>query len=323
MKRGLFLGKFLPPHNGHLHLIREARKACDELTVVVGSLPNESVPGELRFQWMKELCPDCRVVHLRDENPQYPEEHPNFWDIWRSSLKRMHPESLDVVFTSEDYGERLARELGAKHVCIDRDRIQFPVSGTAIRQRPLSNYSFLPGPVRPYFNKKIVITGPESTGKTTVARHLANRFFTSWAHEYARQYLDEQGRYVIAEDIPNIARGQIALEDRTRERANRIYFCDTDLMATRIYSEHYFQHCPDFIPESLSQRVGDFYIFMDIDIPWVEDPQRDAPHLRSEFRKRFLEELHRYGAEYAIVGGSFPTRLNKAAEIVEGFLKRF
>ncbi|MEQ8350465.1 MAG: AAA family ATPase [Leptospiraceae bacterium] len=323
MIRGLVLGKFLPPHQGHLHLIEQARKNCDLLTVVVGTLQREPIEGNLRFFWMQQLCDGCRVVHLTDENPQYPNEHPDFWSIWRLSLKKMHPEPVDILFSSEDYGDRLAQELDAKHHSIDPDRKTVPISGTEIRRRPISHYSFIPLPVRPYFNKKIVITGAESTGKTTTARHLANRFHTQWAHEYAREYLDHMGRFVEKDDIPSIAQGQMALEDRVQQMANRIYFCDTDLMATRIYSEHYFAECPSFIPDELSRRLGDFYIFLDTDIPWVSDPQRDAGHLRTEFRQRFIDELKRYDVEYAIIGGSFTERLNESVNTVNGFLQRF
>ena len=322
MIRGLVLGKFLPPHHGHLHLITEAKKRCDELTVVVGTLKGEPISGELRFRWMQQLC-ECNVVHLTDENPQYPEDHPDFWQIWKASLQRMHPEPVDIVFTSENYGNRLAQELGATHICIDLERKRVPASGTLIRERPLTYYRFVPEPVRSYFNKKVVITGAESTGKTVTARHLANRFHTVWAHEYAREYLDRMGRFVEEDDIESIGRGQIELEDQMRSQANRVFFCDTDLMATVIYSNHYFGKCPSFIPEALSGRIGDFYLFTDIDIPWVEDPQRDAPHMRNEFRERFLNELHKHGARYEIIQGNFGQRLHRAFECVENYLSQY
>ncbi len=131
------------------------------------------------------------------------------------------------------------------------------------------------------------------------------------------------GRFVQEEDIEQIGMGQIALEDRVRKQANRVFFCDTDLMATVIYSNHYFGDCPSFIPEALSTRIGDFYLFMDIDIPWVEDPQRDAPHLREEFRSRFLGELERSGAEYRIIKGNFNQRLKRAVDAVDNYLSNY
>ena len=323
MKRGLVLGKFLPPHKGHLHLIEEAAKQCDLLTVIVGTLGAEPIDGNLRFQWMRALCPDQRVLHLTDENPQYPEEHPEFWHIWRSSIQRLHPELLDIVFSSEDYGDRLAAELGARHICVDRERFAFPISGSELRKRPLSNYGFLPKPVRPYFHKKIVITGAESTGKTVTSRHLANRFNTVWAHEYAREYLERMGRFVIESDIPDIARGQVALEDKMRLSANRIYFCDTDLMATCVYSKYYFGQTPTALRKAMDERPGDLYLFMDIDIPWVADPQRDSSDMRHHLKEQFMSEVHRYNVPFRIIGGSFSKRLEAAVQAVEDYVSRF
>src|SRR5688572_12742104 len=98
--RGLVLGKFMPPHLGHLHLVEFARSWVAELVVVVGTLAREPIPGELRHRWMKELAPWAKVVHLTDENPQDPSEHPDFWEIWRASLKRVVPEPIDWVFAS-------------------------------------------------------------------------------------------------------------------------------------------------------------------------------------------------------------------------------
>ena len=109
---GMVLGKFLPPHLGHVYLVEFAQRFVDELTVVVGTLQREPIPGERRFQWMRELFPTANVVHLTDENPQDPSEHPDFWNIWRSSLLRVLPQAPDFVFASDDYGWKLAEVLG-------------------------------------------------------------------------------------------------------------------------------------------------------------------------------------------------------------------
>src|SRR5258708_4010315 len=117
---GMVLGKFMPPHLGHVYLVEFARHCVDALTVVVGSLPSEPIPGELRYQWMRELFPDVNVVHLTDENPQKPEEHADFWNIWRSSLLRVLPGRPTYVFAGEEYGARLAEALGARFIPHER-----------------------------------------------------------------------------------------------------------------------------------------------------------------------------------------------------------
>src|SRR5215207_783182 len=112
MTRGLVLGKFLPYHAGHAHLIRAARAEVEELVVLVCSLPGDPIPGALRYAWVRECHPDCRVVHVAEEVPQAPEDDERFWPIWTELIAR-RAGPIDVVFTSEDYGDELARRLGA------------------------------------------------------------------------------------------------------------------------------------------------------------------------------------------------------------------
>ena len=165
---GLVLGKFLPLHRGHMHLIDEARRQANHVTVLVGTLAAEPIPGVLRYRWMQELYPDLNVQHLTDENPQYPHEHPDFWAIWTRSIRRFIPTGPDAVFSSEAYGDTLAACLGAEHVLVDLDRTTVPVSGTAIRADPYRYWDFLPACVRSYFVKKVALIGPEATKKKTL-----------------------------------------------------------------------------------------------------------------------------------------------------------
>ena len=106
---------------------------------------------------MCEAFPGVDLVHHTDEIPQAPEEHPQFWDIWRNSIRRHVPGRIDYVFASEDYGERLAAELDARFVPVDRERRNVPVSGRAIRQDPMAHWDELLPPVRPYYLKRVCV----------------------------------------------------------------------------------------------------------------------------------------------------------------------
>ena len=130
---GLMLGKFLPPHAGHQFLVQFAQNFVEKLTVMVCTLKREPIPGELRSAWMRELFPQARIVPITDDLPQEPSEHPKFWDIWREVVLRATDEPLDFVFASEEYGERLAAEVGAKFIPVDGSRSLVPISGTAVR----------------------------------------------------------------------------------------------------------------------------------------------------------------------------------------------
>ncbi len=318
----MILGKFMPPHLGHQYLIDFARSRADHLTIIVGTLEKEPIPGRLRFEWVRELYPDLRVVHLTDENPSEPHEHPRFWDIWTASLRRILPDGVDYVFTSENYGDELARRLGARHVLVDLARARVHVSATMIRERPYDNWQYIPECARPYFVKRVVIIGPESTGKTTLACKLAEHYNTVWVPEFAREYLDMKDAPCELSDIPRFVEGQIESEEQRARKANRVLFCDTDVITTAVWSDYLFNECPDWIKQKADERTYDLYLLTDIDVPWVVDPQRFCPEERDYFLKRFRRELESRNRPYTIISGSYDERLQRAICAVDALFIR-
>lgn len=318
---GLVLGKFMPLHRGHMHLVEFAQNYVEDLTVVVGTLADEPIDGGLRYQWMKAMYPHLRVVHLTDDNPQDPSEHPRFWDIWRSSLNRVLPYSPDYVFASDDYGARLAEELDATFIQVDPDRSVVPISGSAIRNDPMANWEFLPNCVRPHFVKRVCVFGPESTGKTTLATDLAAHFGTVMVPEYARAYLEARGGEVALEDMEPIARGQAALEDEFAQNANKLLVCDTDLLTTVIWSRVLFGECPPWILRQALERRYDLYLVTDVDVPWVEDSVRYLRDERQSFLDKCTALLNEYQRPYLCVTGSRKERITQASEALDALIR--
>jgi len=319
---GLILGKFLPPHAGHQYLVEFAQNFADRLTVLVCSLEREPIPGALRYAWMRELFPRARVIHITDDLPQEPSEHPHFWDLWRSTVLRAAGEPIDYVFASEDYGFRLAEEVGARFIPVDMAREMVPVSGTAIRADPLANWQYIPDCVRPYFVKRVCLFGPESTGKSTLARDLAAQFETVHVAEFARGLLEPKQGVCNPADIPVIARGQIAAEDALARRANKLLFCDTDVLTTTIWSDVLFGDCPAWIRELAAQRRYDLHLLLDIDVPWVDDQQRYLSDRRQEFFERSRQTLEAHHCNYRIIRGDWQQRLISATQAVAELLLR-
>jgi NadR type nicotinamide-nucleotide adenylyltransferase len=324
--RGLVLGKFLPPHQGHVYLVDFASAYVDELTVVVGTLAREPIAGELRVRWMREMFPRANVVHLTDENPQEPHEHPRFWDIWRESLVRVAPKP-DIVFASEAYGERLARELGATFVPVDVARAAVPVSGTAIREDPMTHWRFIPRCVRPYFVKRVCVVGPESSGKTTLAASLAKHFGTTWVPEYARTLLEpraEKGSVapVRREDMRAIARGQIASEEALARNAERVIISDTDALATLLWSDALFGDHDAELDAFASVQSHHLYVLASPDVPFVADAVRYAPGDRAAFFDRTKRELERRERRYVVVSGDWESRRKMAVSAIDALLAR-
>ena len=273
VRRGLVLGKFLPYHAGHAHLIRTARSQVDVLTVLVCSIAREPIPGAIRFAWVAESHPDCRVVRVAEEGPQTPEEHPEFWPIWTDIVRR-HAGAIDVVFTSEDYGDELARRLGARHVCVDLTRRTYPVSGTAIRRDPLRHWDSIPPVVRPSYVHRVAILGTESTGKTTLAQQLAKAFRTTWVPEYGRPYCEGRDpRDLTADDFDAISRvrswrriggavGPAACSSATRTCARR-------RPGARSSSERGPRGCRERPRVQYGRALP-----LDADVPWMNDGTR-------------------------------------------------
>lgn len=313
--RGFLLGKFLPPHQGHVYLGQFARHHCDQLTILVCTLEREPIPGSLRFAWMRELFPDCRVVHLTEDVPQEPAEHPDFWPIWRAIVQQAHPEPIDFVYASEAYGARLAAEIGARFVPVDPGRDAVPAAGRAIIADPFRHWDFLPAPVRPYFTKSVCVFGPESTGKTMLARQLAQRFGTIAVPEYGRTYTDAFGTDCPPEAFLAIAQGHLAATAAAARQARRILVLDTDPVLTAVWSDM-LQGSRD--PWFETAPVADLYLLTDIDVPWVDDGTRYFPDAgrRGEFFTRCKAELDRRGLRYVTLSGDWEMRAAAAERAV-------
>jgi len=321
--RGFVLGRFMPPHAGHVYLCDFARAYVGELTILVCSMPDDPIPGALRFAWMRELFPSARVMHCDEILPQLPEDDPeNFWPIWRDVIRRYHAEPIDVVFASEPYGQRLAEETGSRFVPVDEARTAFPVSASAIRNDPYSNWRFVPGPVRPYYLKRVTLFGAESTGKTTLAAQLARHFDTVVAPEYGRFHTEAFGAGATSrEDMRQIVMGHLAGVAAASLRANRVLIEDTDPVLTAIWS--------DTLAGARDPWFANFrdypalYLFCDIDLPWVADGTRyfSDPRDRRKFHLACERELRSRGANFVRISGAPEQRRAQAVEAVENLLK--
>ena len=316
-KHGLVFGKFLPVHKGHQYLIEQAMSQVDELTVLVCSIKTEPIPGYLRFNWMKKLYPKLRVLHVTDENPQFPKDHPDFWQIWTDTFNRNMPQGIDVLFTSEYYGDEMARHLSCKHIMVDQPRETIPVSATMIRDNPYQNWNFIPEVVRPYFIKRIVLIGPESSGKSVLSQKLAAHYDTNFVEEYGRTYVEKFGVDVDLLDIAHIAGGHLLMEERAALESNKVLFCDTDLIVTQIWSEIFCGDCPEWIMMINHLLNYDLFLLMEPDIPWVDDGTRMFSHYSNTHFRRLKDEMESRNLPYVVISGNYEERMDRAVEAVD------
>ena len=165
--------------------------------------------------------------------------------------------------------------------------------------------------------RRVVITGSESTGKTTLARNLGAHFGVPWVPEFARDYADAQtlaGRKLDETDVEPIARGTIERQDAALGSGAEVVFFDTDLVSTVVYARHYYGNCPAWIETAARDRLGDLYLLCDIDVPWIPDGVRDVPHQRAHMHALFVAGLSAFGANVAVISGPWAERFRAAVD---------
>jgi NadR type nicotinamide-nucleotide adenylyltransferase len=167
---------------------------------------------------------------------------------------------------------------------------------------------------------RVVFTGSESTGKSTLAEQLAARYGAECVPEFVRGFAGRKGAPIEYSDHGAIAHGQIALEDEYIARADALVVQDTDLLSTVVYCRHYFGACPAWIQEAARARRPDLYLLCEIDLPWVADGVRDRGHLREEMQQQFRDAALASGTAVAIVTGLGDSRLERATEAIDALL---
>ncbi|MEX2230942.1 MAG: ATP-binding protein [Cyclobacteriaceae bacterium] len=169
--------------------------------------------------------------------------------------------------------------------------------------------------------KKVVILGPECTGKSELSQYLASEFKTEWVKEYARSYLNDLDRLYGPEDLPVIAMGQLSIEDDMVSKANKVLICDTDLYVIKVWSNFKYGYCDQEILRSIAIRKYDLYLLTHIDIPWTPDPLREHPDQRELLYELYLHEMRCQAVPFVEIKGSRKQRRKVASESIKNLLE--
>lgn len=345
-RHGLVIGKFYPPHAGHHHLVRAATRGAERVTVVVMASSVESIALADRVAWMREVhVGDGRVTvtGIRDDHPVDYESDA----VWRAHVALMQDavrsvtsEPVDAVFSSEPYGDELARRLGARHVGVDLARAEHRISGTAVRADPVAHWDALAPCVRGHLAWRVLLVGAESTGKTTLAAALAAHLRarsvqfgdTDWVPEAGREVTENKltalGPHAPVAaltwetaDFVDIAREQARREQAAARAGAPVLVCDTDAFATGIWHERYRgQRSPEV--EALG-AVPPYHLYLlthHDDVPFEDDGRRDGEHLRAWMTTRFVERLHETGRRWQWIRGERAAREAEAVGAITALL---
>ena len=163
---------------------------------------------------------------------------------------------------------------------------------------------------------KIAITGPECTGKSTLAKKLAKHFETIWIPEYAREYIENLSRPYHRDDLLKSASGQYNAIEDVENQSLPIVFADTEMTVLKVWSDHKYGQTPPQILEMLDKQHFDHYLLMNIDLPWVYDSQREHPHLRQHFFDIYKNELISRKWPFSVISGTEEARFQNALEVL-------
>jgi HTH-type transcriptional regulator, transcriptional repressor of NAD biosynthesis genes len=340
-KVGMFGGKFLPIHMGHVHAMIRASTLVDELHVMVSydteyekeiyfkNAAFPYIPYEIRLRWWTQLTREMPHVHVH----AFEEKQTGHFDDWikgSEEIKRIIGKPIDIVFSSEhsytEYFDQLYP--AAKHIVIDAERAMYNISATKLRTEGVMRYwDMLPEVVKPYFVKQVVVVGTESCGKSTLVHNLAQLYNTTYVQEFGRTYYNRLGGcegITLASDFP-----EIALEHRNQigkqlERANKVLFVDTEAIVTQYFSIAYLGKRQPVLDEVAKLQYFDLWLFLEPDVKWVDDGTRSfgEQEIRERNNTLLKELLKEHGITFISISGQYQNRLEKAVGYVNELLGR-
>lgn len=313
---GVVVGKFNPPHLGHLHLIEQGAARVETLFVILCDRSDQSISVEQRRAWIEDAAPPNAVVLVT------PDDLPAANEPWAQRALEILPVPPDVAFTSEGWGSGWADLMGASHVLVDQDRTSFPISGTDLRTDLRQYFSWLLPAARAELARRVVLVGAESAGKSTMAEALAEELGTVWVPEHGRWYWE--GRRYLADqswttdEFRRIAVAQRQVElDLARKACGGVVIADTDALVTAVWHERYLGASDPELDAIAALAVPDLYLVCSPDFDWVQDGTRESKSHRLTMHESILERVTASGADVVVLSGEHEVRLAEALDHVE------
>lgn len=329
---GMYGGAFNPLHLGHLKCIISAAGLCEELYIVI-SYQNQpyDIPVLEKIRWVYQLTKHLNNVHiltLEDKTIDKKDYTEEYWIDDCLEVKRKIGKPIDVVFCGSDYDEN-----SFWNKCYaESDFIVFPrdrYNSTEIRQNVFEHWGDMPQIVRSYFNKKVLIIGSESTGKSTLTINLANYFNTNYLEEVGRDLSALSGTdiYMKQSDFTRILLEHKAKELRLIQDSNKVLFEDTDCLITDFFL-HFLCGEDTRDNQKLAEAIAslnsyDLILFLEPDVTWVQDGDRSniIANDRSNYSKILKDIYVLHGFQFVSISGDYNERFEKSVELVNEMLK--
>lgn len=333
---GMYGGSFDPIHNGHVSVIMRAASSCDKLYLVLSySRERDHIPMEYRYRWLLHLTRfigNVQIILLEDHaESKEAYDNDNDWVKGAEYVKKKVGAPIDVVFCGSDYRDSKCYEnLYPESRVIYFDRDEISVSSTQIRKDPFKYWDYIPRLVQPYFVKKILLVGGESTGKSTLCQMLATLYNTNMVAEEGREICDLAGTEdtMLAEDLHKCFLYQKTAEMKAVEHSNKLLFVDTDALITQFFCS--FLELPEdklLICEKLGQSISaihdfDLVLFLEPTVAFVQDGTRNEKLLQDRigYSNQIKKLFDQAKIPYVELSGDYEDRLLHARKLIK---KRF
>lgn len=330
-KVGMYGGSFNPLHIGHVSCIIHGANMCNELNIILSVGNNrKEIDVRVRYRWLYQISKHIGNVkiHLLEDNANTKEEYTSeYFEDDAKIVKNLIGKNIDIVFCGDDYNDDSFYKK-----CYPESIIKYfkrdGISSTKIRSNPYKYWEWIPNIVKPYYVKRVLIIGSESSGKSTLTVNLANYFNTNYIEEVGREISEKSGtdKMMLNEDFTEILLKHKMKEMEAINTSNKILFVDTDCLITKFYME--FLEDNNENNKKLADNISDInkydlVLFLEPDVNFVQDGTRniEIENNREKYSNEIKAIFNEKDIKFVEITGDYDKRFNKAVFLINNLIE--